>query len=253
MTCFGQQSSSAGWGSNGGAQRVEATSILYKAYSTSTVRPRSSGKAYIIDPPTLSGDQSKSFAPFFPSRLLHITSIPDEYAGRYELLLPIPVTYDEVEPGAVIASFQVAGNQHHRKQPAGCTGQPHSLDSGTVWRPATRGPRNVRSYPYQPNPGDTTTHQTAMISKREAEQLATKLESVARGGGRHMKVPVYVDGIRWTTFGYSHDTRKPNPHIARDLGITQNEAQALARCHRRRSGTSRLCVGDYVSRINNNR
>ena len=108
MTCFGQQSSSAGWGSNGGAQRVEATSILYKAYSTSTVRPRSSGKAYIIDPPTLSGDQSKSFAPFFPSRLLHITSIPDEYAGRYELLLPIPVTYDEVEPGAVIASFQVA-------------------------------------------------------------------------------------------------------------------------------------------------
>ena len=47
-----------------------------------------------------------------------------------------------------------------------------------------------------------------------------------------MKVPVYVNGIRWTTFGYSHDTRKPNPHIARDLGITQNEAQALARCHR---------------------
>ena len=71
-----------------------------------------------------------------------------------------------------------------------------------------------------------------MISKREAERLATKLESEPVAGGKHMKVMVYVDGIWEKTFGFSHDANKPNPHISRNLGISPSETQALARCHK---------------------
>ena len=71
-----------------------------------------------------------------------------------------------------------------------------------------------------------------MISKREAEDLAVKLESEPVPGGRHMKVFVYVDGILEKTFGFSHDARKPNPHIANSLGISRTDVQALARCQR---------------------
>lgn len=47
-----------------------------------------------------------------------------------------------------------------------------------------------------------------MISKREAENIATKLGSEPQAGGKHMKVHVYVDGIWEKTFGFSHDKKK---------------------------------------------
>ena len=71
-----------------------------------------------------------------------------------------------------------------------------------------------------------------MISQREARNLATKLESVPVPGGRHMKVRVFVDGIWERTFGFSHDAKKPNPHIADNLGISREEARELARCQK---------------------
>ena len=69
-----------------------------------------------------------------------------------------------------------------------------------------------------------------MISKRESQMLATKLGSEPEPGGRHMKVKVYVDGLLETVFGFSHDAKKPNPHIARSLRIPLSDTQALARC-----------------------
>lgn len=69
-----------------------------------------------------------------------------------------------------------------------------------------------------------------MISKREARKLATKLDAVPQPGGKHLKVPVIVDGVRATTFGISHDASKPNYHIAGNLGISQRKTQELARC-----------------------
>lgn len=71
-----------------------------------------------------------------------------------------------------------------------------------------------------------------MISKREAEKLATKLGCQPRPGGNHMKVHVYVDGVWEKSFGFSHDARKSNHHIAGNLGISQADTQALARCHK---------------------
>ena len=38
----------------------------------------------------------------------HIDAIPEEYGTRYELLQPIPVAFEEVAPGAVIALFPEA-------------------------------------------------------------------------------------------------------------------------------------------------
>ena len=73
-----------------------------------------------------------------------------------------------------------------------------------------------------------------MISKREAQDLATKLGCEPVPGGKHIKVHVYVDGIWEKSFGYSHDSHKPNSHIADNLGISRNEAQQLARCHKSR-------------------
>ena len=49
-----------------------------------------------------------------------------------------------------------------------------------------------------------------------------------------MKVHVYVDGIWEKTFGFSHDKKKANHHIAGSLGISQIETQELARCRRSR-------------------
>ena len=44
-----------------------------------------------------------------------------------------------------------------------------------------------------------------------------------------MKVHVYVDGVWEKSFGFSHDARKSNHHIAGNLGISQADTQALAR------------------------
>ena len=70
-----------------------------------------------------------------------------------------------------------------------------------------------------------------MISKREAEDLARKLGSEPSLGGKHFKVEVFVDGKLEKIFGFSHDAKKPNPHIAQNLGISRKETQRLARCH----------------------
>ena len=71
-----------------------------------------------------------------------------------------------------------------------------------------------------------------MISRKEAEKLAAKLDATPEPGGKHMKVHVYVDGKRVKTFGFSHDAKKPNPHIAGSLGISLRDTQALARCQK---------------------
>ena len=71
-----------------------------------------------------------------------------------------------------------------------------------------------------------------MISKREAQDLATKLECQPVPGGKHIRAKVYVDGIWEKTFGFSHDKSKSNPHIAKNLGISWTEAQELARCQK---------------------
>ena len=71
-----------------------------------------------------------------------------------------------------------------------------------------------------------------MISKREAQDLATKLECEPVPGGKHVRAKVYVDGIWEKTFGFSHDRSKPNPHIANNLGISQKNTQELARCQK---------------------
>ena len=69
-----------------------------------------------------------------------------------------------------------------------------------------------------------------IISKREAQALAKKLECEPVSGGKHMKAFVHVDGILEKIFGFSHDKRKFNPHIADNLGISRKEAQELAQC-----------------------
>ena len=71
-----------------------------------------------------------------------------------------------------------------------------------------------------------------MISKLEAQALATKLGCEPVSGGKHMKVFVRVDGFLEKIFGFSHDRKKPNAHIADSLGITRKEAQELARCQK---------------------
>ena len=47
-----------------------------------------------------------------------------------------------------------------------------------------------------------------------------------------MKVHVCVDGIREKSFGFSHDAGKSNHHMAGNLGVSQADTQALARCHK---------------------
>ena len=71
-----------------------------------------------------------------------------------------------------------------------------------------------------------------MISKREAQDIATKLGCNPVSGGKHIRAKVYVDGIWEKTFGFSHDRHKSNPHIANDLGISRKETQELARCQK---------------------
>ena len=163
----------------------------------------------------------------------NIDAIPEEYENLYELLKPIPVDFEEVADGAVIAHFREAdlaftGNDKHDAQE---NLLPWILDifddlttagSSDVWG-------NSRHADPRTEPAPPT---SAMITKREAEALATKLESQPRAGGNHMKVHVYVDGIWEKTFGFSHDAKKTNPHIAKHLGISRTDAQELARCHK---------------------
>ena len=41
-------------------------------------------------------------------RTAHIDAIPNEHEDRYELLQPIPIDFEDVAPGAVIAHFREA-------------------------------------------------------------------------------------------------------------------------------------------------
>ena len=68
------------------------------------------------------------------------------------------------------------------------------------------------------------------ITKRDAENIATKLNAETTPGGKHIKVKVYVDGIFETSFGYSHSLKEGNHHIPHQLGIPASATRGLARC-----------------------
>ena len=75
------------------------------------------------------------------------------------------------------------------------------------------------------------------IPKRDAEAIVTKLEAVPRSTRRrrHLRFAVYVDGIHWTTIGFSHGKHNANMNIPGELQIPYKETMQLARCTKSQS------------------
>lgn len=69
------------------------------------------------------------------------------------------------------------------------------------------------------------------ITKREAKDIATKLEGVYRPGRRsHEFVTVFVSGVPAAFFRISHSPREKNRGIPAELGVSFRQAIQLARC-----------------------
>ena len=58
-----------------------------------------------------------------------------------------------------------------------------------------------------------------MITKREAQDIATKLDATVNSG-RHLKVAIEFDGKIVRRFGIRHSKKVPNSHIPSALGLS---------------------------------
>ena len=70
-----------------------------------------------------------------------------------------------------------------------------------------------------------------MISRRDAEEIAQKLEAEIREGKKHRLVIIKETGQPSIQFGISRGSRgKDLRYIARQLRINENEVHKLVRC-----------------------
>ena len=73
-------------------------------------------------------------------------------------------------------------------------------------------------------------HGISKILKKEAEQIAKKLEAIVETGGNHDIASVWAGGKLIGTFGIRRSRKAGHPYIPRQIYVSETEALRLASC-----------------------
>ena len=68
------------------------------------------------------------------------------------------------------------------------------------------------------------------IEQRDAWAIAKKLGADERSGPKHDVISIRYDGTIIASYGIRRDKTAPHDYIAKQIFISLNETQALARC-----------------------